>query len=170
MDKAMDIELRGFKHHKGLSRETEAFTALLFVDGKKIAEVLNDGNGGATNISHLGNQKTNTSTRDDVRTFEEWCDKQPRLDGLDMDAEFYIDLMAQRIIRTRELHRLCKKNVVVRIEGESDFFDDTHINTSIYKGEYTRKRAESIRKIHEGKNQPNLIEIYNERFDYTLVK
>jgi hypothetical protein len=165
----MDVELRGFKHHKGLSRETEAFTALLFVDGKKIAEVLNDGNGGATNISHIGNLQTNTSTLYDVVTFKEWCDKQPREDGLDMDAEFYIDLMAQRIIRTRELLRLCKKNVVVRIEGESDFFDDTHINTSIYKGEYTRKRAEGIRKIHEGKDQPNLIEIYNERFSQQMM-
>ena len=165
----MDVEIRGFKHHKALSRETEAFTGLLFVDGKKIAEVMNDGNGGSTNISHIVNRKTNESTREDVWAFEEWCEKRQPVDGLAMNADFYIALMVQRMIRTRELLRLCKKNVVVRLEGEPDFFDDTCESVSSYKGEYTRKRAIAIRMVHEREYVTYIIEIYNERFSQQMM-
>lgn len=44
------IELKSIRLHKGLSQETPAYTATLFVDGKKFAEVQNEGHGGPDSV------------------------------------------------------------------------------------------------------------------------
>jgi hypothetical protein len=47
MTAALNIELRSIKHSKSLSEETPAYTAALFLDGRKVAEISNHGHGGA---------------------------------------------------------------------------------------------------------------------------
>lgn len=47
----MNIELRNITHNARLSRETTAYAADIFVDGKCRGNVHNDGNGGADFIS-----------------------------------------------------------------------------------------------------------------------
>jgi hypothetical protein len=47
------MELRKIKSFKAMSEETEAFTAQLWVDGKHIANVKNNGQGGCNNITPL---------------------------------------------------------------------------------------------------------------------
>jgi|WetSurMetagenome_2_1015567.scaffolds.fasta_scaffold792144_2 hypothetical protein len=47
----MNIELRNISHNARLSRETTAFAADIFVDGKCRGNVHNDGNGGPDMIS-----------------------------------------------------------------------------------------------------------------------
>jgi hypothetical protein len=42
----MTIELKNIKVHLGLSEETYAYTAMLYVDGKKAVEISNQGHGG----------------------------------------------------------------------------------------------------------------------------
>jgi hypothetical protein len=44
----MKIELKNFKYYAGMSEETNAFTADVYADGKKIAYAKNDGHGGST--------------------------------------------------------------------------------------------------------------------------
>ena len=44
------MELRKIKHFHELSQETMAFSAQLWVDGKHIADVSNNGEGGSNNI------------------------------------------------------------------------------------------------------------------------
>lgn len=44
------IELKGVKVHLGLSEETPAYTAKLYVDGKHFADVNNSGHGGCDRI------------------------------------------------------------------------------------------------------------------------
>jgi hypothetical protein len=43
----MKIELKNVKHAKFASEETECFAATVWIDGKKVGEVSNDGKGGA---------------------------------------------------------------------------------------------------------------------------
>ena len=45
-----DFELRKIKSFEAMSEETEAFTAELWVDGKHLADVKNDGHGGCNDI------------------------------------------------------------------------------------------------------------------------
>jgi len=47
--KKPQIELRNIKTHSGLSKETHAYTATLWVDGKRWGTVENDGHGGPDN-------------------------------------------------------------------------------------------------------------------------
>ncbi len=44
------IELKSIKHHSGLSQETHAYTATLYVDGKRFATVSNAGHGGPDEV------------------------------------------------------------------------------------------------------------------------
>jgi len=48
-----DFELRKIKSFEPLSEETEAFTAQLWVDGKHVADLKNDGQGGCNNFSPI---------------------------------------------------------------------------------------------------------------------
>jgi len=47
------IELKNIKHHAGLSQETHAYTATIYVDGKKWATVENTGQGGCDYVHPL---------------------------------------------------------------------------------------------------------------------
>mgnify|MGYP001439841048 CR=1 FL=1 len=44
------ITLKNIKHHSGLSQETHAYTATIYVDGKKFAAVSNAGHGGSDEV------------------------------------------------------------------------------------------------------------------------
>ena len=50
----MDIQLKSIKFSEHLSEETNAFTANLYVDGKKIGYCRNDGRGGNTLVQPYG--------------------------------------------------------------------------------------------------------------------
>jgi hypothetical protein len=45
-----DFELRKIKSFEAMSEETEAFTAQLWVDGKHLADLKNDGQGGCNSV------------------------------------------------------------------------------------------------------------------------
>lgn len=49
-DNIMKIELKNIKHYPKLSRETNAFSAYLYIDGILFATCTDDGNGGVTNF------------------------------------------------------------------------------------------------------------------------
>lgn len=51
----MKIELKSLKIYDGMSEETIAFTADIFVNGKKVAHAKNDGNGGSSYYTRYQN-------------------------------------------------------------------------------------------------------------------
>ena len=53
------MELRKVKHFNELSQETMAFSAQLWVDGKHIADISNNGEGRSNNIYRLTPSKWN---------------------------------------------------------------------------------------------------------------
>ena len=61
----MKLELKNIKVHLGLSHETHAFTANLYVDGKKTLEISNDGQGGADYQDEVADLS--------VREINNWC-------------------------------------------------------------------------------------------------
>lgn len=46
----MELSLRKVKYYAELSEETPCYTAELYMDGKKVATVKNDGRGGSTDV------------------------------------------------------------------------------------------------------------------------
>jgi len=110
----MNIELKNIKHSPSLSEETNAFTANLYIDGKKAAYVKNDGQGGST--SYLAESK---EVWDLIRRAENYCkslpDKHYPKDeysegfSIKMDLENYIDDLLEAHLHKKELEKVEKK-------------------------------------------------------------
>jgi hypothetical protein len=110
----MNIELKNIKHSPSLSEETNAFTANLYIDGKKAAYVKNDGQGGST--SYLAESK---EVWDLIRRAENYCkslpDKHYPKDeysegfSIKMNLENYIDDLLEAHLHKKELEKVEKK-------------------------------------------------------------
>ena len=151
----MKAELRKVKIARSLSEETTAFTADLWVDGKHIGYVKNDGQGGANFIDHRYDGK-GLDTRDDVTAFEAWCEALPHSwchHRASECADTYISDLLDQFQWDRQLKRLCKGKAVIVLQGDPDGTVRT------YNNPYTPEFAAYIRA-----NEPKLAEIVNERF------
>jgi hypothetical protein len=87
----MHVELKKVKFHEDMSDETNCFSAEVWVDGKKLADVSNHGQGGENEYHHL------PGMQGDLCKFEEWCKTLPPLPAtedfpltLPMNADLYI--------------------------------------------------------------------------------
>lgn len=89
----MVIELKNLKHYPRLSDETNAFSADLYVDGKKAADCSDDGRGGCIRFEtyHYGNELYNKAVA--------YCKTLPPVTGddgrggtysLEMDLELFV--------------------------------------------------------------------------------
>lgn len=88
----MNIELRNIKVLASLSEETPAYTATLFVDGKKIGDVSNHGHGGCDEF-HGDNAAYNKAAlfihdqeKDDTPVSDYWADKPQALANLTFEG------------------------------------------------------------------------------------
>ena len=158
----MDVELRQVKVYKGLSRETDAFTARLLVDGEYIADVSNDGNGGSPRIAHLFDNRE-LNTRPQVKAFMAWCETQPphvsEYGELAMDADLYIADLLGDYLEQQQVKRWCKTKTVVKLKSDGDG------EYQIYKRPYTQEFGDYIRAAEK-----DVVEILNERYLVKEVK
>lgn len=108
----MLIQLKNVRINNRISEETTCFSASLWIDGKKAADVMNRGCGG-DNEYHFADRALQTR-------FEAFCAAMPPVpckygDGspLPMDAEFYISMLLERF----EREKLCKGKTLFRTKG-----------------------------------------------------
>lgn len=94
------MELRKIKHFNELSQETMAFSAQLWVDGKHIADVSNNGEGGPNNI-----YPAKGYTWDDIRQY----------DNLDAECKIFEMVMDDSVRRDNQ-----SKGIVVKKDGQYD--------------------------------------------------
>lgn len=99
----MNVQLKNVKNHPDMSQETDCFSASIYVDGKRIGEVRNDGQGG----SHEYSWSDPTAGKQ----LEAWAQTQPaEFDKLDQIINNLLD--RQDIIA--QLKRLTKKQTLFR--------------------------------------------------------
>jgi len=117
----LDIELNKVRHYAGMSRETEAFTAEIWLDGKKWATAEDDGGGGNILI------QTVAKGYDELRRVDALCrSTYPRLkskyfeDGLEMSLELLIGQLLGRHLSDKKFRRKLSSRVVA-IEGAEIF-------------------------------------------------
>ena len=155
----MNAELRKVKVYDGLSRETTAFNAELWIDGKLAAHVENDGGGGSHMIRYVDRNHGKSAYE---AAFNAWTEAMPPTPADDdfgpmaMDAELWIGEEVERIAWEQQLKRRCSRNTLIRIEG--DGADEYRSFTPAVK--FTPEFAAKLRAKHGA----NLIEIINERF------
>jgi len=149
--KRSDCEMRGVKIHKGLSHETIAFTGSLYLGGKRVAHVENEGQGGPNNCT-FKDAKIGDA-------FFAWAKTLPgtntKVEGLSvtMDGDLLISLMVGEIEEERDLKAQCRTKVLFTVKDskEGEYFS--------YRFKYTPESADYVK----GQN-PTLVEIINERF------
>jgi len=127
----MKIELKSIHHSVQLSRETEAFTAKLYIQGVHAGYAENEGHGGPTNYYH-----TNEKGRESIRQAEEHCKALPPIQypadeyieafSVDMNLENYIGDLLNRYVEKKEtskfnakLNKTMEKGIVYGIPGRS---------------------------------------------------
>lgn len=107
----MKIELKKIKVAEHMSEETTAFTADLFVDGKNIGYVKNDGHGGCTDYNSNPDEKS----REVLKAAEAYCLTLPDIDcgsfKLKMNLEHFIDELLEKHLKEKDQIKLTKKMV-----------------------------------------------------------
>ena len=155
----MNAELRKVKVYDGMSRETTAFNAELWIDGELAAHVENDGGGGSHMVRYVDRNHGRSAFQ---KAFDAWTEAMPPTPADDdfgpmaMDAELWIGEEVERIAWEQQLKRRCSRNTLIRIEGDGT--DEYRSFTPALK--FTPEVGAQLRTKHGA----NLIEIINERF------
>ena len=161
----MNAELRKVKVYDGMSRETTAFNAELWIDGKLAAHVENNGGGGSHMVRYVDRNHGESAFQ---KAFDAWTEAMPPVPvedewaigrdfgPLEMDAELWISEEVERIAWEQQLKRRCSRNTLIRIEGDAA----NEWRTFKPARKYTPEFAAQLRATHS----TNLIEIINERF------
>lgn len=117
-----EFALKGIKHFEAGSHETECFAADLYVNGKKVAECNNQGQGGPTDVNFYP---------DSVklgREIEEFLKTQPKIKSkeydfeYDLDLEYIVnDLLEQHLQEKffKKLRKKTEKNIVFKASDTS---------------------------------------------------
>ena len=153
-----NAELKKVKIYVGMSRETTAFNAELWIDGKLAAHVENDGHGGCNFIRYVDRNHGKSAFED---AFNAWTKAMPPVPDsfagpMAMDAEFWISLEIERVGSEQDWKRKCARNTLIRLVGDSPDQFRAYKPAAKYSPEF----AAQIRAKHGA----NLIEIINERF------
>jgi hypothetical protein len=117
----MNVELRKVKYNEKMSDETSCFSAEVWMDGKKLADVSNRGCGGG-NDYYSGHVS-------EWDKFVKWCNSQPPVVSygmtLPMNADLYIgDLFDAWLVKDdvrrqqAQLKRWCRTKTVYRLKGD----------------------------------------------------
>lgn len=99
----MKLELKNLKVHDDMSDDSLAFSAVLYVEGKKAANLLDDGNGGEIRIDSYGIPGGKELIEKASEYANALPDHQSEYGPLQMNLEFLISLMIEDI--QNEKHR-----------------------------------------------------------------
>ena len=154
----MNAELRKVKEYAGLSHDSIAFNAELWIDGTLAAHVEDDGHGGAVFFRYVDR---NHGKSEFETAFEAWLSAMPPVPcddfgPMDMDSELWVGQELDRINLEKTLQRKCARNTLIRMVGDLD----TEFRSFKPARKYSPAFAAQLREKHGDK----LIEILNERF------
>lgn len=141
-------EVKGVKSFVGM--EGYGFNATLYKDGKKVAFVIDDANGGCYNFQF--------ESAELEKEFFAYVKTLPALDfqgtKLDMDGDLYVGGLVEQYETQKKLRSWCKKKTVFTLKGDAE-------------GEYRTLAnvfGEKIRAYIEKRYANELVEIINLRF------
>ena len=178
------VELKAVKVYMGMSEGSTAFTATLYINGKKAAHVKNDGRGGDNYPRFLdraleedfhsfckslpprqfrdttsANENGLTKCCEALTTFhdsEECCKVcfKEIMEPYAMNYDSFIGDLLTEWIENDDWKKACRKGLVFRVKSDNE---DQYRTT---KGKYSPELASAIRE----KYGDELVEIINERF------
>ena len=152
----MNISLKNVRTYEGLSEETVAFAASVYVDGKKVGDAKNNGQGGPNDVDVFSmdgrwdrdlRKKMESEARKHTWTYENQTHQY--------DLDSYIGKLVDDFQEQRYLKRLCRTQTLLRIPNQT------------YKaGEYTAIKLKYNQRVKARAiyTWGNRVEILNESF------
>lgn len=140
----MNIELKNIKTHPDMSQATTCFSATLYINGTKVAQVQNDGRGGCHNYYF---QDYNLE-----KQFKDYCKSLPQITleadedfpelKLNMDADHFVDDLIDKHEEQKYLKKNCKKKVMFQLK------DDKKNYWRTYNATFNPKEKEYLVKTY----------------------
>ena len=147
----MKLELKAIKHTSWASEETHCYQASLYVDGKPVAIVSNDGHGGCDrDYDHPKFKGDYRATMKSVHDYFKSLPKEPSEwseDGFAQQLEYWCADQVNEFLSVRELKRKFKSHVVYQRKGTGALYQ-TKYHPTVTKGEWIiDKQAGMTRRI-----------------------
>ena len=147
----MKLQLKAIKHTEWASEETHCYQASLFVDGKPVAIVSNDGHGGCDrDYDHPKFKGDYRATMNAVHEYFKSLPNEPSEwseDGFAQSLEGWCGDQVNEFLSSRELKRKFKSHVVYQRKG-TDALYQTKYHPTVTKGEWIiDKQAGMTRRI-----------------------
>ena len=124
----MDIQLKNVKIYAGLSQETVAFAASLYVDGKKVGEARNAGHGGSNDVD--AHDKDGRWDRNLIQKMETEAATHTWSYGdkvVPHSLDSYIGNLVDTFQEQRDLKRKCRTQTLFRIPTETYQDGEYHV-------------------------------------------
>jgi len=126
----MKIELKKIKFSEAMSEETNAFTAELFINDKRIGYCKNDGHGGCTDY-----QANSPVLRTVIENAEAYCKSLPKVKYGDMERdnslEDVIDQLLEDWLNAKEQKKMERKMQTGILWGKPNSSTYTYLNYKI---------------------------------------
>jgi hypothetical protein len=156
------VELKAIKFHQDMSEETNCFSANIYLNGKKVGSVKNQGHGGCNFYDFAFKDKNGEWTRDreSEKILYDWADSQEltyELDGETHEVvyeklDWVIDNLFDKAMEIKDLKRMCRGGkTAIQLEG-----DDKN-SWMIYNLPYNQLMKDWLIKKH-----PTITRIANE--------
>jgi hypothetical protein len=126
----MEIELKNVQEYKKLSEETMAYSATLYINGKRAGEVRNDGRGGMTKITPYdqnGHQLIEQAKEHSLNLLDPNNEHFGKGRAFPYTLDMYIDHLADKMLDEADLKKLITK---------MELLTPNHVVMEIKKGEY----------------------------------
>lgn len=142
------VEIKNLKVAEHLSEETLAFTASVWINGKKAGHAKNSGRGGNTDVDLYywegdqakWNKELHRELAEHVKQFT-W-----ELDGeqIPYEVDFYIDKLVDDEYERQQVKRWCRTKTVFRIPGKT--YEEGQYE--LMKKKFTKEVAKGLRILH----------------------
>tara|TARA_R100000935_G_C2826843_1_gene162799 strand:- start:115 stop:615 length:501 start_codon:yes stop_codon:yes gene_type:complete len=147
----MKLELKAIKHTVWASEETHCYQASLYVNGKPVAIVSNDGRGGCDRDYDHPKFKGDYHTM--MKSISEYFKSLPNEpsdwseDGFPQRLEYWCAEQVNRFVSEKDLKRKFKSYVLFQIKGKDGIYQ-TKFHPTVTKGEWiTSKHKGETRRI-----------------------
>ena len=165
------VKLKNVKHSASLSQETEAYTASVYLDGKKVGHVRNDGNGGPDFVELDIRFREPRATSDEINSvydklqaacrahpeFLSFCEEIGAMPESIDAVSNTTALLLERHLEDKQVRRVCKKGIVLRLADVPEGSFEVH-NLPYNAANVAAVREEIAREGRE------ILEVVNERF------
>jgi len=154
----MKLQLKAIKHTEWASEETHCYQASLYIDGKPVAIVSNDGHGGCDrDYDHPKFKGDYRATMKEVHEYFKSLPNEPSEwseDGFAQSLEGWCGDQVNEFLSSRELKRKFKSHVLVQLKYKEGIFqiaNNSNMATrhpTVTKGEWIiDKQAGETRRI-----------------------